>query len=88
MKIFVAGMLVLILLALILASWQIMSLEREMRRQACALREEIAEVRGGLEGLARVQREGSGEERAPAAMLEGFDNLMAYTERTARGGTR
>lgn len=88
MRIFVAGMLVLILLAVILAGWSVMVLERETRRQCCALREALAEVRGELEGVTRRLAEGSArepEERMPAAMLEGFDNLMSYTERTARG---
>lgn len=122
-----AGMLVLILLAVLLAGWSVTVLEREVRRRACALREELAGVRGELAAFAKENAETaqslSGlwreaerktealqallskddaeaviawlekhleaaqktEERMPAAMLEGFDNLMSYTEKTARG---
>lgn len=70
MAVFVAGMLVLILLAVILAGWMGMELEREMRRQCCALREELAKVRGELSALFQGVRGADGQLKELAEAVE------------------
>lgn len=88
MRVLAAAAPVLILEVVIAVWWLASVLERELRRQGSALREALAEIRGELEAANRSLAAGSvGETEAgvPAAMLEGFDNLMSYTEKTARG---
>lgn len=88
MRFFLFLMWAVILAGIIVSCRLILALEREVRRQYCALREELAVGRKELEAVTRRLTEDSGrasEEQVPAAMLEGFDNLMRYTEKTAQG---
>lgn len=74
---FVSGMLLLILAALGLIAWEIAALTELLRGRLRAepeCRKPEPEPERGAET----------EERMSPAMLEGFDNLMSYTEKTAR----
>lgn len=72
---FVSGMLLLILAALGLIAWEIAALTELLRGR---LRAEPDSREPEPERGAET------EERMSPAMLEGFDNLMSYTEKTAR----
>lgn len=55
---------------------------RRLRRTGEELVRRAAERKDWTEG---GRDPGEAEERMSPAMLEGFDNLMSYTERTAQG---
>lgn len=73
MLMFVSGMLLLILAALGLIAWEIAALTELLRGRLRAEPDSREPERGA-----------ETEERMSPAMLEGFDNLMSYTEKTAR----
>lgn len=67
--------------------WELLRLRRDGEQLARRVRT-LEQARRETSSLRRkevAEAAGEGGERTRAAMLEGFDNLMSYTEKTARG---